>query len=1437
MLPVCCLPVAGAPTRVWVAADDPDFRGRLQGAFRAAGIEAGGSAAAELAAMPADCAVAVVQRGDFTPLPEAAQRALAALSGRGGGIVAVHGAVAAGEAAWTKGLLGGAWTAESRKFRSRMMLYVRPDGGPVGREASSFDVDDDTVYDLDVADDVFVVASAFTPKVSTTRDGRKSQRALEEEAKAGGVRATIYDIQPQVWTWEGPKHRAAVFLQGAPETLRHESMLALLLRAAAWTGRQADADAWLPKHAADALRYPSGGPLRPADAVRQLDVAPGFQAQVIASEPLIAKPIAVQWDARGRLWVAETPEYPNGRRQPKEPWKDTGTLDPGVENREARDSISVLEDADGDGVTDRKTVFCTGIELVCGFCFHRDGLIVLDYPNISWIRDTDGDGRADRKEILFGGLPFPNHFILNHLIVAPDGWIYGSIGCSCRLTRPGSEAPVASLSPGIFRFRPDGSAVQQVGSKGGNSFGIDVTSDLELMQSQATSSNPVQHLVLPEWVLVKAGRTEAPSLQSVNPKRPVLRKDLPDRAPLMQIGGVGYYSAACASLVYEGGAWPAEYEGTVWCTEPILDIIHHERLRPDGPTFRGELILTDREWLRSPDYWFCPVDLAVGPDGALHVLDFYTPVVAHNDTRGPQHGPAGASVRPDREHYFGRIHRVQHEQAQPVAVPDLTKTDAAGLVAAFAHPSRTVRFNAHQALMERKDAAGAEAALHDMLTSGPVPARVLALWALQRLGRLDAARFDAALRSSHAAVRKNAFLAAEEAKRPPGADRVHAALTDPDARVRLAALRAVTAAGADAETAAVLAAAQFDDPWSRAALAAAMSTNPAARVAALVSGTGAELEKAARSLAEEIVERGDAAAVVSLLEVAARAPAAGAAALRVIGRRPPVPPDAVPLDRLRALLTHDERALAAAVLPLAAAWDGGRLAAERAVVAGELRRAILTGTVEKRLAAAEALLATRAGDPSALAAVTALLERPQPAEFLGPLAGMLASVGGTDAGRALAAAFPRLNTAGRAAVFEALSQRPAWVGLLLDALEAGTLTPAAFTPTQLSALRAHPDTTTASRAGGLLKRLGSGSSPEKDAIIARLLPVVQQPGNPEQGRALFATCAACHRLGGEGFDLGPPLDGMGGHPAADLLVHIVDPNRSVDEEHQTWYFAMNDGTQHAALVTSENDAVVKIRLPGGIVRELRTADIASRRRAAASLMPEGLESLGGEGLRDLIAHLRRAAAPVALSASGAFRPLNLSGSFTADNRQGLYANAANRDNTFDFVRLGRVTANGVTFEIADPAAQPDGRSLIVLRADRPGTHAATYPARVEVPVGFAVKRFHFLGGSAGWGGGKGSDVPAMKVALHYAGGAVQEVMLKAGHEFADYIRRIDVPGSQFAEGVARTKNVRTFSIRADRSETVRALVLESPLNRIAATTIAITAELADSPPVGSGAPR
>ena len=152
------------------------------------------------------------------------------------------------------------------------------------------------------------------------------------------------------------------------------------------------------------------------------------------------------------------------------------------------------------------------------------------------------------------------------------------------------------------------------------------------------------------------------------------------------------------------------------------------------------MVPPDREWLRAHDFWFFPVDVEFGPDGAMYVLDFYCPIVAHSDTRGPHHSKAGASVRPDRDHYFGRIYRIQYDAGEERSrSPILRKRTRRHLVKAFTHPNKLTRFTAHRLLMDRPDAATAVPALKTMADGENfAPARILALWALERLGQSHA---------------------------------------------------------------------------------------------------------------------------------------------------------------------------------------------------------------------------------------------------------------------------------------------------------------------------------------------------------------------------------------------------------------------------------------------------------------------------------------------------------------------------------------------------------------------------------------------------------------------------------------------------------------------------------------------------------------------------
>ena len=1420
--------LSAAPVQVLVVSDDPAVSGPLVKSLEAT------SAAKASAATPAELPgksghdVIVLHASAFKALPKSAQDAVAAHAAAGKGVVSVYAGIAGGDAEWGRNVFGGGWTAESRKFRNLMMLNIRTGAHPVLKDASTFDLLDDTVFDLALTDKIEVLAASFTSKVSANR----------KNIVADETRASIYDIQPQAWLHDSGKHRAAVFLQGGnPATYSHLSYRTFIKRAVAWTARLSDVDALcVPADLVD-LRYPAGGPSRPAREAAAFQMQPGFKASLIAAEPLINKPIAMQWDERGRLWVAETPEYPNGRRPLNaEAWKEGGVLVPGSYDRPAQDKISVLVDTDGDGVSDKKQIFHEGLELITGFCHYRDGVIVVCQPHIVWLRDTDGDGKADKEQVLYGGFtPGDTHFVANHFILAPDGWVYASNGGGGEAFPMSNPEKKVRLSAGTFRFRPDGSAIEQIASQGGNSFGNEVTSDMELYHGKATNGNPIQHVVLPESILAKAPGTPAKAFNAVNPRRPVIRADLPDRAPLLQIDQVGFYTAACAVTVQEHGAWPDAYRDTIFITEPILDIIHHEKLVPGGGTFTGELLLKDREWLRSMDHWFCPVALQFGPDGALYVLDFYTPVVAHNDTRGPLHSKSGASVRPDREHYFGRIWRIQHDEAKALSHPDLSKADVGALVAAFSHPNKVVRFNALRSLMERDSGlqASATGPLNALARSNGLPeARVLALWALQRLDRLEPGLLATMATDASAAVRKNAFLVAEAGRISLPAAALKAGVTDSDDRVRLAALRAMGAAEFDAEAGSLLLS-TWANAHEAAAATAAASANPASTLEVMLAGKAPAKVDFAVSLAATLSP--DAAAKVVRAAAGSKDAALASSLLREIAlRRIAAPSDLGPVrDAFRRLLSADA-SVASSAASVAASWiTDGSLNAELTPLVKRLIPALTDASVpaDSRVSAARTLVALRNSDASVRPALTAALSGSASDAVGGAIVEALSASGDLSYGSVLAAAFPKSAGLLRTAIFNALVSRAEWAALLLNALEAKSISPMQLGPLQTSQLVRHPDSAVSKRAETVLAKLNAGSSPAKDDLVSRLRPEVEKPGDVAKGKEVFlAACAVCHKVGDQGNEFGPNLQGIGSHPPAEMLVHIVDPNRMVDDEHRTWNIRMKDGTQYSALIASENPTFVKLKLPGGQSAELRVADIAERAKSPNSLMPEGFESLGAEGLRNVIAYLRSVAVRAEGVTVGRFRLLDLGPVFTASTTTGLYASKEAKRDTLPFAQFGQVQSNGVPYKVVDPKDSKDGLNVIVLKGGAfNGAYSKSFPSKVEIPVGSVANRIHFLGAVGGWGAH--GEAVAMVAELHFLSGKVQRKVFYGGVDFADYNGTGDVPRSKSARQLLSGdgRQVRTLWIPVESDEVIDKLVLRSEDTPIAPTTVAVTIEIGGPP--------
>ncbi len=1122
--------------------------------------------------------VLVLHAQEAGNITDPAQRAdLAAFLARGGGLVVLHAGAVSRDPDWFKGIVGGSWREGTTKWlEGPMHLYFTDRDHPITTGASNWSMDDEIYYDMDIAPEARVLAAAYTPKPAGARDANALKRA--EALTGGGKRVSIYDIQPQMWTYErmaqggSTPYRAFVSIPGhLYENFNRPNYRALILRGIAWAGKRANANVLLePEELGDALRYVEGGPTHPDKAAAAIEVHPEFDLSLVAAEPLIQKAMNLDWDERGRLWVSETPEYPNGRRALNVPaWKDSGSLRPVAPTRDPEDTISILSDTNGDGRMDRKHVFADKLELVTGFVLYRTGVIAATAPDIWYLEDTNGDEVADRRTKLYTGLGTSDtHSVINNLRWGLDGWIYATHGYSTGLvTSADGTKSFGRDGSGVVRFRPDGSAFEQYSSRGGNTWGLDITWDGQVFWTQPTSGTVLFHTLLPESVLAKGrvGNT-ASAKGMISGQRTYPLMTWPEQA-YVQIDQVGRFTAAAGCAIYDGGAWPDRWQRAYFTGEPTLNIVHQQFLRPDGVSFTTEKEAgrEETEFLRSRDLWFRPIETRVGPDGALYIIDFYNQAVIHNDTRGPEHGPANAAVRPDRDHYFGRIWRVQHKQARQLERPSLDRRDLPGLLRAMeTSPNAHVRQTAWR-LAQENFASDARLAK----VRRPMGSAVLALYERSR-----------------------------------------------------------TAKTAGERTAVLDAFATATDDWTRSALIAAATDQAPAYV---TQSLGYARPDAIVEFVAGVLPAALPAAVEPLLVAAAGAkpPAAvlKTVVLNAIGRTD-APATALTPQATKALQTLlADPFMSIPVLPVVAKWDRAgalRTTAEARANAliGELDT--LPAADDRRLEIAASLLAVPAFRPQTLARIApTLTDQTLDAPFRARLIAAVGDAPGTDTDRVLVEAFTRSASA---PIAVQLLRRPESALALVGALRRGAVTPEMLGPQNVGRLRSHPDKRVAAEAAAALDAAASAARSRAD-VIASLLPEVDGPGNGARGRDLFtSTCSACHKLGDIGTSqVGPPLDGMGAHPRAELLTQILDPNREVDPSFYQVNVITRAGETMAGSVASENPATLTLRSAAGDV-EVRKADIVTRETTRRSMMPEGLEALGAEALRDILSFLQSSTA-------------------------------------------------------------------------------------------------------------------------------------------------------------------------------------------------------------------
>ncbi|MDB6174119.1 MAG: rane-bound dehydrogenase protein [Chthoniobacteraceae bacterium] len=516
-------------------------------------------------------------------------------------------------------------------------------------------------------------------------------------------------------------------------------------------------------------------PLNPEESIRYTQVPADFDLQLFAAEPDVIKPIYMAWDERGRAWVVEARDYPHGLVAGSEP----GQAD-----------IKICEDTDGDGRADKFTVFADGLNLATALVFVNGGIVVSEARQMLFLKDTNGDDKADVREVLLPGWGISDtHAMQSNLARGFDNWLYGAVGYSNFRGKVGAKE--LQFGQGIFRFKPDGSALEFLYQFNNNTWGFGQNAYGDIFGSTA-NGNPSFYGYLPANILnptqlngggrrngfrnPDSGDTNAPVQVRRLPSARSMAGNMrmhPNTPNVRMVDNFGGYTAAAGHAFMVSDALPERLQGKALVTEPTAKLIGIMNIEPDGGGYKAS---DGFNLLASTDEWMSPIFADVGPDGAVWVIDFYSFIIQHNPTPNVRSagveattGQGGAYMTKEnlRDQVHGRIYRVVWKDGPKSSIKSLAGAKPDRLVEALDSGNQLWALTAQRLIVDNK-VIDAAPALKKRVTSGADgKGAIHALWALEGIRALDNETHQKALLDKDPALRRNAIraLPANEAGR------------------------------------------------------------------------------------------------------------------------------------------------------------------------------------------------------------------------------------------------------------------------------------------------------------------------------------------------------------------------------------------------------------------------------------------------------------------------------------------------------------------------------------------------------------------------------------------------------------------------------------------------------------------------------------------------
>jgi putative membrane-bound dehydrogenase-like protein len=935
---------------------------------------------------------------------------------------------------------------------------------------------------------------------------------------------------------------------------------------------------------------------KPEQSAKCLQARPGFRVELMAAEPLVQSPIAFAFGPDGKLWVVEMHDYPLNKGGSK---------------------IKFLESTKGDGKYDKATTFLDGLTLPTGVLPWRDGIIVTCAPEIFFVENKDG--KPGKKTVLYTGFREgnPQHRV-NGLVWGLDNWLYVANGDSGGLIKPlaalqeNTTTPKASvdISGRDLRIRPDTGEIETV--TGGTQYGR--SRDDWGNWFGGNNSNPVWHYVLPDHYLKRNPHYAAQKVRADVPAVPGVAPVYPRSRTLPRFNdpfAFNRFTSANSPIVYRDElyyksalAYASGSASFTFVSEPVHDLVHREIMVPEGATFKSRRAADEltSEFLASSDNWFRPTMLQIGPDGCMWVCDMYRAVIEH-----PEWIPKDWQKRIDMRagSDMGRIYRIVPVGVEPRPIPRLDKLDAAGLVAALDSPNGWQRDTAQMMLLWKND-TGVVTTLEKLAIMSERPlCRLHSLCTLDGMNALKPKTVQEALKDEHPGIRRHAlrlserFLKdnAELAKavanfpiEPDGHVRLQLAFTlgecpDPQAPQALAKLAVVAG----------------DDPYIRSAIMSSInSKNLEPLLRAVLQESKSAPSKWLEPLLNMATAFGNKGAMNTMLSLLADPSDSGWGAWKMAAV-------ADWLDSLEQKNTAPDAATRHRLGPI--------------VNAARIRSASAKFSMEDRAVACRLIGRLPEQEKADLDSLTELLSPQQPPEVQSAAITALGRMRSVDSINRLVRAWKTLGPARRSQALEVLMRTEGGALRVLQALEKREIDPSEVDAIAKQRLLTHK--TMAVRQAAT-RDFANTIAPDRQKVIDAFRPAQSLKGDAKKGAEIFTkTCAACHKLGNVGNEVGPDLAALGGRSPEYLAVAILDPNQSVEARYIQYLAETKGGLSFAGVLTNETATSITIVTTDGKANTILRSNLESLTSTGRSAMPEGLEKdWKHQDFADLLAYLR-----------------------------------------------------------------------------------------------------------------------------------------------------------------------------------------------------------------------